>query len=95
MLNTDLRTGELLGLLNSDINLKERYLDVRQGVKEVCKREGTEFIPGREVKVGKTKTATSKRRVPLNGVAVQAIEQLRAERDFGPNTVSPAGSVGC
>jgi len=86
MLNTGLRTGELLGLLNSDINLEQRFLEVRQGVKEVCKRDGTEFIPGREVKVGKTKTATSKRRVPLNGAAATAIEQLRAERYFGPET---------
>ena len=64
---TGLRTGELLGLLNSNINLEERFLEVHQGVKEVCKRSGTEFIPGREVKVGKTQTATSKRRVLLNG----------------------------
>ena len=84
MLNTGLRTGELLGLLNSDINLEGRYLEVRQNVKEVCRREGTEYIPGREVKVGKTKTATSKRRVPLNQAAVAAIEKLRAERNFGP-----------
>ena len=84
MLNTGLRTGELLGLLNSDIDLEHKFLEVRQGVKEVCKRDGVEYTPGREVKVGKTKTATSKRRVPLNGAAVQAIEELRQERDFGP-----------
>ena len=86
MLNTGLRTGELLGLLNSDIDLEHKYLEVRQGVKEVCKRDGVNFEPGRELKVGKTKTATSKRRVPLNGAAVQAIEELRTERDFGPNS---------
>lgn len=84
MLNTGLRTGELLGLLNSDIDLEHKYLEVRQGVKEVCKRDGVNFEPGREVKVGKTKTATSKRRVPLNQAAVQAVRELRQERDFGP-----------
>ncbi len=84
MLNTGLRTGELLGLLNSDIDLEHKYLEVRQGVKEVCKRDGVEYTPGREVKVGKTKTATSKRRVPLNQAAVQAVRELRQERDFGP-----------
>ena len=84
MLNTGLRTGELLGLLNSDINLEGRYLEVRQGVKEVCRREGADYVPGREVKVGKTKAATSKRRVPLNGAAVEAVRELRQERDFGP-----------
>lgn len=84
MLNTGLRTGELLGLLNSDINLEGKYLEVRQNVKEVCRRKGTDYVPGREVKVGKTKTATSKRRVPLNGAAEQAVRELRQERDFGP-----------
>ena len=44
------------------------------------------FEPGREVKVGKTKTATSKRRVPLNQAAVEAVEQLRQERYFGPDS---------
>ena len=86
MLNTGLRTGELLGLLNSDINLEGRYLEVRQNVKEVCKRDGVNFESGREVKVGKTKTATSKRRVPLNGAAEQAIRELRQERFFRQNT---------
>ena len=69
-------------------------MEVRQGIKEVCKRDGVNFEPGREVKVGKTKTATSKRRVPLNEAAAQAVRELRQERDFGPTRVSPAGSVG-
>ena len=86
MPNTGLRTGELLGLLNSDIDLEHKFLEVRQGVKEVCKRDGVNFEPGREVKVGKTKTATSKRRVPLNQAAVEAVEELRQERYFGPNS---------
>lgn len=76
MLNTGLRTGELLGLLNSDVDIEHKYLELRKGVKEVCKRDGVNFEPGREVKVGKTKTATSKRRVPLNGAAEQAVEKL-------------------
>ena len=87
MLNTGLRTGELLGLLNSDIDMEHKYLEVRQGVKEVCKRDGVEYTPGREVKVGKTKTATSKRRVPLNQAAVQAV------REFTPGTQLRAHSA--
>lgn len=57
MLNTGLRTGERLGLLNRDIDLEHEFLEVRQGVKEVCKRDGVEYTPGRKVKVGKMKTA--------------------------------------
>ena len=86
MLNTGLRTGELLGLLNSDIDLEKKMLTVRQGVKEVSRRDGTEFTSGREIKVGKPKSATSKRTVPLNRTAVAMIEDLRREAYFGENT---------
>ena len=74
MLNTGLRTGELLGLLNSDIDLDSKTLTVRQGVKEVSRRNGTEFTSGREIKIGKPKSATSKRTVPLNRTAIEMIE---------------------
>ena len=83
MLNTGLRTGELLGLLNSDIDLENRVLHVQRGVKEVSRHDGVESEHGREVKVGKLKTASSKRDVPLNLTAVAMIEDLRAESCFG------------
>lgn len=83
MLNTGLRTGELLGLLNSDIDLDKKVLYVQRGVKEISRRNGTESTSGREIKVGKTKSATSKRAVPLNQAAVEAVEDLRKEAYFG------------
>ncbi len=86
MLNTGLRTGEVLGLLNSDIDLERRVLHLQRGVKEISRREGPEITSGREVKVGKLKTASSKRDVPLNQAAVDAILDLRAERYFGENS---------
>lgn len=86
MLNTGLRTGELLGLLNSDIDLEKKTLTVRQGVKEVYKRNGTEAQSGREIKIGKPKSAISKRTVPLNRTEVEMIEDLRREAYFGQNT---------
>ena len=86
MLNTGLRTGEVLGLLNSDIDLEHKVIHLQRGVKEITRREGTEATSGREVKVGKLKTASSKRDVPLNQAAINAIEDLRAERYFGENT---------
>lgn len=46
------------------------------------KRDSVNLELGKEVKIGKT--ATSKCRVPLNGAAVAAIEELRQERNFGP-----------
>ena len=83
MFNTGLRTGEVLGLLNSDVDLDNRVLHLQRGVKEVSRRDGVEFTSGREVKVGKLKSASSKRDVPLNQAAVDAILDLRAERYFG------------
>lgn len=86
MLNTGLRTGEALGLLNSDIDLEHRVIHLQRGVKEISRRDGTEATSGREVSVGKLKTASSKRDIPLNQAAVDAILDLRAERYFGEDT---------
>ncbi len=86
MLNTGLRTGELLGLLNCDIDLKNTVIHLERGVKEISRRNGLVAEPGRDVKVGKLKTATSKRTVPLNEAAIRAIEDLHTERYFGPNS---------
>ena len=86
MLNTGLRTGELLGLLNSDIDLENKTLTVQRGVKEIYKRDGTEADGGREIKIGKTKSATSNRTIPLNKTACEMVERLRAEYYFGENT---------
>ena len=87
MLNTGLRAGEMLGVLNSDIDLENRVIHLQRGVKVVNKRNGTELLDGStEIKVGKLKSTTSKRDVPLNDTAVQMIEQLRAEYYFGENS---------
>ena len=86
MLNTGLRTGEMLGFLNSDVDLENKVLHVRQGVKEIYHRNGLAIDSGRDVKVGKLKSATSKRDVPLNATAIEMIEDLRREYYFGPCT---------
>ena len=83
MLNTGLRTGELLGALNSDIDLEHRVMHLQRGVKEVSKRNGVEAEHGREVKVGKLKSAASRRDVPLNDAAIDAIKDLHQESYFG------------
>ena len=83
MLNTGLRTGEILGLLNSDIDLEKRVMHIQRGVKEIYKRNGVDIEKGREIKVGKTKSATSNRTVPLNQTAIDMIKDLREEMYFG------------
>ena len=86
MLNTGLRTGEVLGLLNSDIDLANRVMHLNRGVKEISKRDGVTAEKGREVKVGKLKSATSKRDVPLNDTAIEMILDLRKEFYLGDNS---------
>ena len=58
-------------------------MHIQRGVKEAQNRDGTERKSGREIIVGKLKTASSKRIVPLNETAIQAIIELRNERYFG------------
>ena len=86
MLNTGLRTGELLGLLNSDIDLENRVMHLQRGVKEITKRDGVEAEHGREVKVGKLKSTASRRDIPLNSTAIAMIEELRTESYHGENS---------
>jgi hypothetical protein len=53
----------------------------------VNKRDGVELLDGStEVKVGKLKSATSKRDIPLNDVAIQMIKELRQEFYFGEDS---------
>ncbi len=87
MLNTGLRAGEMLGVLNSDVDLERRVLHLQRGVKVINKRDGVELLDGStEVKVGKLKSATSKRDIPLNDMAVKMIEELRREFYFGEDS---------
>ena len=86
MLNTGLRTSEVLGLINSDIDIKNRVMHLQRGVKEVSRRNGKEKVSGREVKVGKLKTKTSKRDIPLNDTAIKMIMDLRKEFYFGEDS---------
>ena len=87
MLNTGLRAGEMLGVLNSDIDLEKRVMHLQRGVKVINKRDGAELLDGStEIKVGKLKSATSKRDIPLNDTAVKMIEELRSEFYFGEDS---------
>ena len=87
MLNTGLRAGEMLGVLNGDIDLESRVLHLQRGVKVINKRDGVELLDGStEARVGKLKSATSKRDIPLNDTAIRMIEELRNEYYFGEDS---------
>ena len=94
MLNTGLRTGEVLGLLNSDIDLDKRELSVTRAVKEVSKRDKDGAVCGTELIVGGMKTAASKRAIPLNSTAIEIILILRTERYFGADSPLISNQVG-
>ena len=94
MLNTGLRTGEVLGLLNSDIDLDKRELSVTRAVKEVSKRDKDGAACGTELIVGGMKTAASKRTIPLNSTAIEMILILRTERYFGADSPLISNQVG-
>lgn len=83
MLNTGLRTGEMLGVLNSDIDLEKKTLKVQRAVKTIDKRTGTKANGGKKITIGKPKSATSNRTVPLNSTAIEMIKDLREEMYFG------------
>jgi len=94
MLNTGLRTGEVLGLLNSDIDLDKRELSVTRAVKEVSKRDKDGAVCGTELIVGGMKTAASKRAIPINSTAIEMILILRTERYFGADSPLISNQVG-
>ena len=94
MLNTGLRAGELMGLLNSDIDLENKTITIRQAVKLVDQRDGTKLIGGKVKKVGKPKTTTSKRVVPLNSTAIEMVHDLRKEFYFGEDSPLVCDSTG-
>ena len=61
-----------------------RVLYVQRGVKQRNVRDGYEQVgPKTEMVVGKLKSASSKRDVPLNDTAIQAIKEMREEIYLG------------
>ena len=84
MLNTGLRGGEVCGIKNSDIDLENRVVHIRRGVKEIHVREEDLEYNGRlEVRVGKPKSSTSMRDIPLNDTAIEMIKSLQEEVYLG------------
>ena len=77
---------EKAGEFTSDIDLANRVMHLNRGVKEISKRDGVTAEKGREVKVGKLKSATSKRDVPLNDIAIEMIIDLRKELYIGEDS---------
>ena len=86
MLNTGARPGEILAVKNQDIDIEKRQMKIQNSLKEINNREGTKATGGKSTKVGKTKTLTSNRTVPLNDTAIEMIKLLREEYYFGEDS---------
>lgn len=79
MLNTGVRCGEALALKFSDINLKDKYVQINKSVSMVYERDPDhpENKNGRRKKIVTTpKTQHSVRVIPLNYSAVNAVENI-------------------
>ena len=66
--------------------LKKRQIYIQKSVKEIYNRDGIKTTGGKSTKIGKTKTPTSKRIIPLNDTAIDAIHKLREEYYFGEDS---------
>lgn len=77
----------LNGLHTTGTNVRRKIKNiVKWGVKEIFRCDGVTAEKGREVKVGKLKSATSKRDVLLNDTAIEMILDLRKEFYFGEDS---------
>lgn len=74
---------QIARIKNSDIDLENRVVHIRRGVKEIHVREDMEYNGKLEVRVGKLKSSTSRRDVPLNDMAIEMIKSLQEEVYLG------------
>ena len=73
ILNTGLRRGEMLGLLRTDIDLNRRLRRVQRSIADTN--------DGSRIKVNKPKW-NSKREIPLNDVAVKALQKAQTKNNI-------------
>lgn len=90
---TGMRQGEVLALRWQDVDLRRASLVVRSSLSRLPGKDGTRYV------IGETKTARSRRTVPLLPEVVAALEAIRraqmsnpAKLDQGLVFCTPAGS---
>ncbi len=80
MLNTGLRKGEMMALTWSDIDEEGRVLYVRRTMTAVMNRERKEGEAKVRITTSEPKSASSRRSIPLNQMALRALELLKRYR---------------
>lgn len=79
LLNTGMRIGELLGLTWEKVDFVNKEMSIVQSVKkEKVRDKDGKFIKGEyQTVVGKTKTSSSIRKIPLNKIAIISLNELK------------------
>lgn len=77
MVNTGIRKGEMMALTWNDIDLENRVLYVKRTMTAIQNRNWKEGEKRILVTTTEPKSASSKRSVPLNGLAMEAIDRIR------------------
>ena len=82
MIETGLRTGEMLGLRWENVNLMEKYIDIKETI-IYAKKRSTDSNSRVQINQKSAKTQTSIRRIPLTDKAVEYFEAQKKHRYFG------------
>ncbi|MDE6626084.1 MAG: site-specific integrase [Lachnospiraceae bacterium] len=75
MLNTGLRTGELLALTWSDIDFKNRVIHIRHSLSFIKNRQEESSLKNVSV-ISSVKTSASKRDIPMNDFVINCFREL-------------------
>lgn len=77
-----LRTGETLGLMWKDIDLKNKTINVDRAITIVPKFDENGKITKRVTVISETKTACSKRTVPMPDMLVEALKEYKTNQEI-------------
>ena len=77
-----LRTGETLGLMWKDIDLKNKTINVDRAITIVPKFDENGKITQRITVISETKTACSKRTVPMPDMLVEALKEYKINQEI-------------
>ena len=77
-----LRTGETLGLMWKDVDLKNKTINVDRAITIVPKFDENGKITKRVTVISETKTASSKRTVPMPDMLVEALKEYKINQEI-------------